>query len=512
MSTTTERTRDEPPVGAEEAAPGQDESVRLRAATRAEQRAVLRGWRASRAAQAKQKAEEKAARERAWAGLRVHERQGATLRDRKRAARRGAYAPRAAGAPTTTRQGEILNPAVLAAPTGTDGIAVGVDNLTRAMITHDPFTAYQAKQISSPGVIVLGLVGSGKSSLVKTVYVLRPLTFRRRRAVVVDRKDMGGVGEYTDVTGQLGGNHFPFRLGSDAGGCRLNPLDPQMLEVIGVARQRMLLRGMIERVNGGDLGAWERKGLRAAHRLVLERAEQDGRVPVLEDLIPQLGSMDHHLFDDFTPAARERVHEAGLTVRFVLEELLGEELDGLFNGPTTAGVNLDAKLTSFDISQLPESGPAAGLVMSVAQAWVIGQIRRDRGWATTFVVEEGWDMLSGSIGRTSKAMMLLARGWGLSMVSAMQHMRQVRGDSEAREMLQEPQTIHLYRQEREEDVQDCITNFGLHPQSAETLRTQPQGAHLLKIGARPEIAVTHVRSAWEKRITDTDNQMEGWAG
>lgn len=227
--------------------------------------------------------------------------------------------------------------------------------------------------------------------------------------------------------------------------------------------------------------------------------------------MPLLGAMDHHLYGEMSPGAKERLHEAGLGVRFLLEELLADELEGLFNGPTTARINLDAKLTSFDISQLPESGPAAALVMSVAQAWVIGQIRRDRGWATTFVVEEGWDMLSGSIGRTSKAMMLLARGWGLSMVSAMQHIRQVRGDSQAREMLQEPQTIHLYRQEREEDVQDCITNFGLHPQSAETLRHQPAGSHLLKIGPRPEIAVRHVRSEWEQRITDTDNQMEGWA-
>lgn len=511
MTTTTDRPGNDPQVLVEDPAPGQGDDATLREATRAERRGVLREMRAHRRARAKAKADEKAAQQRAWAGLDPHERQGPRLRDHKRAAKRGAYAPQAAGAPTTTRQGEILNPAVLAAPTGPEGIAVGVDKLTRTMVTHDPFTAYRAKQISSPGVIVLGLIGSGKSSLVKTVYVLRPLTFRRRRAVVVDRKDMGGVGEYTDVTGELGGNHFPFRIGADAGGCTLNPLDPQILEVIGVARQRMLLRGMIERVNGVDLNQWERKGLRTAHQLLLRRAEHIGRAPVLEDLIPLLGNMDHDLYADFSAAAKERVHEAGLGVRFLLEELLSEELDGLFNGPTSAGVNLDAKLTSFDISQLPESGPAAGLVMSVAQAWVIGQIRRDRGWATTFVVEEGWDMLSGSIGRTSKAMMLLARGWGLSMVSAMQHIRQVRDDSEAREMLQEPQTVHLYKQEREEDVQDCITNFGLDPQSADTLRNQPAGSHLLKIGSRPEIAVRHVRSDWEKRITDTDNQMQGWA-
>lgn len=510
MTTTTDRRADDPQVLVEEPPAGPGDGSSLRAATRAERRGIARGLRARRRARAKAKADTKEAQQQAWAGLQLHERQGPQLRDRKQAAKRGAYAPQAEGAPTTTRQGEILNPAVLAAPTDPDGIAVGVDKLTSAMVTHDPFTAYRAKQISSPGVIVLGLIGSGKSSLVKTVYVLRPLTFRRRRAVVVDRKDMGGVGEYTDVTSELGGNHFPFRIGSGAGGYTLNPLDPQMLEVIGVARQRMLLRGMIERVNGVDLNQWERKGLRTAHRLLLHRAERAGQVPVMEDLIPLLGNMDHDLYADFSPGAKERVHEAGLGVRFLLEELLSDELDGLFNGPTTAGVNLDAKLTSFDISQLPESGPAAGLVMSVAQAWVIGQIRRDRGWATTFVVEEGWDMLSGSIGRTSKAMQLLARGWGLSMVTAIQHIRQVRTDSEAREMLQEPQTVHLYKQEREEDVQDCINNFGLNPQSADTLRNQLSGAHLLKIGSRPEIAVQHVRSGWEERITDTDNQMQRW--
>ena len=70
-----------------------------------------------------------------------------------------------------------------------------------------------------------------------------------------------------------------------------------------------------------------------------------------------------------------------------------------------------------------------------------------------------------------------------------------------------PQTIHLFQQERAEDVQACIENFNLDPQTAETLRNQQQGHHLLKIGRAPEIPIEHVRSGFERGLSDTDSAM-----
>lgn len=66
------------------------------------------------------------------------------------------------GAPTTTRQAEVLNTAIIGSPTDERGVVIGVDRISAAMIAHDPFTAYEAKHITSPNVCVLGMIGSGK--------------------------------------------------------------------------------------------------------------------------------------------------------------------------------------------------------------------------------------------------------------------------------------------------------------------------------------------------------------
>lgn len=447
--------------------------------------------------------------ENTWEGLDIHTPRGAVLRNNPRAARRGAYAPRFQGAPTTTRQGGILNPALLAQPSHTDAIAIGNDKLTRSMVAHDPFSAYHRKEITSPSVIILGIIGSGKSSLLKTVYVARPIIMHKRRVIVADRKDQNGEGEYGDLVRSLGSEPFKMLIGSDKGGTVLNVLDPNITAVIGQHQVLSLIRAMIERAdNGQTLTKWENEALRVALSTTLRDADNNGRVPVLSDLIARCGRMDgHHEWDDLRPNAQDRMHEAGLGLRFVLNRTISEEMEGLFDGPTSAHVNLASKLTSFDISQLPENSPAAGMVMAIAQTWALGRIRQERGWATYFCVEEGWDMISGPIGRALKAQQLLARGLGLATVTAMHHIRQVAAEADGREMLQEPQTIHLFRQEREEDVAACIANFGLDPQSADTLRNQPEGHHLLKIGTNPEIPIEHIRSTLETHLTDTDAAM-----
>jgi hypothetical protein len=77
---------------------------------------------------------------------------GSTLRKKAGRARRGFYAPALAGAPTTTRQAEILNTAIIGAPTGTHGIVTGRDVLSRTAIAHDPVTGYNGtpRTVSSP--------------------------------------------------------------------------------------------------------------------------------------------------------------------------------------------------------------------------------------------------------------------------------------------------------------------------------------------------------------------------
>ena len=68
---------------------------------------------------------------------------GTQLRARSGRAGRGFYGPALRGAPSTTRQAEVLNSAVIGAPTGTSGIVTGRDVLSKTSIAHDPVTAYK---------------------------------------------------------------------------------------------------------------------------------------------------------------------------------------------------------------------------------------------------------------------------------------------------------------------------------------------------------------------------------
>lgn len=447
--------------------------------------------------------------------------QGYLVRRSGRKARNGWYAPLAAPSLTSTRQGQILNTALVAAPTDAQGTLIGRDRLSNTPVAHDPFTAYERGTITSPAVVVLGVIGSGKSSLLKTVYVLRALILRQRRVVVMDKKDRAGEGEYAELTRQLGSEPLRFVVGG--GGRTLNILDPTILAGSGIAGQARLLVALAELANdGASLDKWEKAALRAAHRATLRTAESEARVPLLEHLLHQLGQVTQALrttgsaieqdvalgdFADYSPAALERMHQAGLGVRHLLSALLSDELAGLFDGPTSAGVQLSQRLTTFDISQLPDDGPAVSMVMAVANVWLLGTLRNQRGLRTNFIAEEGWDLVGGPGGRVFQRNSKLARGLGLSNIAALHHIADIPPNDPAVAMLKEAQTVHLYRQDREDDIDAVIRLYGLDVGTRATLANLADGHHLLKIGNRREIHVEHIRSRLERELTNTDEAM-----
>lgn len=424
-----------------------------------------------------------------------------------RKARSGWYAPTATASLTSTRQAEVLNTALVAAPTGPVGVLVGRDRLSQMPVAHDPYEAYARKIVTSPNVAVLGCVGAGKSSLIKTAYVLRPLILRGRRAVVMDRKDRNGEGEYSETCRELGGRPLHFVLGGS--GTRLNILDPLISagSQDGAAGQARLLIALAELANDSHpLDKWEKAALRTAHRAALRQAEADDVVPVLEHLLKQL-PLPQPEYVDYSPAAMERIHQAGLGVHHLLSALLADELAGLFDGPTSQHVRLNDRLTVFDLSQLPGEGPAASMVIAVANVWLMGTLRGQRGLRTNFVAEEGWDLVGGPGGKVFQRNAKLARGLGLSNIAALHHVADIPESDPAIAMLKEAQTTHLFRQDNAADVDAVVSMFGLDLGARATLRDLSNGHHLLKIGNRREIHVEHLRSTLETSVTDTDEAM-----
>ena len=431
---------------------------------------------------------------------------------RGRFGRRGFLKVLREGAPTTTRQAEVLNTAIIGSPTDERGVVIGIDRISAAMIAHDPFTAYEAKHITSPNVCVLGMIGAGKSSLIKTVYVERPLLLKDRRAVVVDKKMREGEGEYAQLTRRFGGEPFRFEPGTAGPGSTcMNVLDEVILAGGGPAQQIQLLAAMAEQAGTGQLDEWHHKALRTAYRATMRAFELGvpGRaVPVLPDLVEQFG---HVLagaeFTGLRPATLDLLEERAWSMRLRFERMLGQDLQGMFDRETSRHVVLHPKLTTFDISALPEDGPATSMVMVVANAWLMGMLTGHRGLRTNFIAEEGWHLLGGPGGKVIRSKSKLSRGLGLSIVAAIHHISDIPADSEAVAMIKEAQTIHLFRQEHDDDIADCVRYFNLEHSNGASLGTLAQGDHLLKVGTRKEIKVQHIRTAGEIAFTETDSAL-----
>ena len=70
---------------------------------------------------------------------------------------------------------------------GADGVFVGQDLYSGGSFVYDPWVLYARGIITAPNVVLAGIVGSGKSSLAKSLYT-RSLPFGRRVYVPTTRR------------------------------------------------------------------------------------------------------------------------------------------------------------------------------------------------------------------------------------------------------------------------------------------------------------------------------------
>ncbi|MDN5901125.1 MAG: ATP-binding protein, partial [Brachybacterium sp.] len=99
---------------------------------------------------------------------------------------------------------------------GSQGVFIGQDLYSGGSFVYDPWVLYANGVITAPNVVVAGIVGSGKSSLAKSLYT-RSLGFGRRVYIPGDPK-----GEHTAVAEAVGGRAIKLGHGLPS---RLNPLD-----------------------------------------------------------------------------------------------------------------------------------------------------------------------------------------------------------------------------------------------------------------------------------------------
>jgi hypothetical protein len=376
-----------------------------------------------------------------------------------------------------------------------DGVVIGTDLLGGAF-RYDPFFLYRAGVISNPNMVVMGQIGRGKSAFVKS-YLWRQ-SLLGRQAWVVDPK-----GEYSRLAEAWGVK--PLRL-QPGGTVRLNPLD------LGRGRAE-LLGALLE-------GAFERP-LSPRERACLEVAIDDAAsceglatVPlVVEALLSPTPQAAASLRTDVTT-----LQEDGRDVALELRRLVHGDLAGMFDGPTTPGIDLSAPLVVLDLSPLYHS-QALGTLMTCALAWLGAFLSRRPGGQCLLVIDEAWAILARpGVARWLQASWKLSRAWGVANVAVIHHVSDLAAagpdGSEtvklAQGLLADSETVVVYAQPPGE-LERSVAWLGLNETEAGLLPRLGRGVALWKVGG-DSFLVEHVMSDAERSLTATDAKMLGREG
>lgn len=424
----------------------------------------------------------------------------------------GWYEPLPAPILSTTRQAEALRLGV-ASRSGSERALVMCQDLESGQeIYSDPKSDYAMEDgPRSPTRLLVGDVSFGKSTFLKCNAVVRPLLVGRR-VVVLDKKlqrdEDSRQGEYGPVCKLLGVE--PLRFATDGTGMRINALDPRIVTTGGTTQgpgQTVLLRAILLEALGRPISELEGKALRMAHAQAVGVARNEGYVADVRHVVEALKRPDVEAAKQ-EMVKRGQLREWGLEAQFALERCVEEDLAGLIDGPTDPRVQVNPTLTSFDLSTLPDTGPALKIVMAIVSTWLGSILSTQRVQVPThFVVEEGWHLTEGSFGEVARRNTKLARGTGLINEFAFHHLSDVPPGSPAMAMIKEAGTAAFYRQSKDEDAAAVIREFSLPPDMSMTLKGLEKGVFALWQGTRPLRMVQLIRSDIEAMVADTDSAM-----
>ena len=414
--------------------------------------------------------------------------------------------PRVPAHVATTRHLCAAYPLATEAGLGHEGVLIGRD-LLGGSFTYDPFDLYRSGVVTNPNMVVFGQIGRGKSSFVKS-YLWRQSVFGRR-AWVVDPK-----GEYGPLARAWGVRPVALRPGGDV---RLNPLDtggPEAGDAADAWRRRVeLTASLAVACLGRDLLPRERAAVDAALADATARAARSGRsAPVLPEVVEAL-------LDPGAEAARAlrtdptRLMEDGRDVALELRRLVHGDLRGMFDGPTTGGLRLDAPLVVLDLSAVYNS-PALGVLMACATAWLQSAVRAEHRHRVIVVVDEAWAILSNlGVARWLQASWKLSRALGIANMAVLHRLSDLRsvgaGDSEqvglAEGLLADSETRVVYAQSPGE-VERSADLLGLTDTEVALVAQLRRGVALWKVGRR-SFLVEHRLASDEVALVDTDAAM-----
>lgn len=387
---------------------------------------------------------------------------------------------------------------------GSDGVFVGQDLYSGSSFIYDPWVLYARGQITAPNVVLAGIVGSGKSSLAKSLYT-RSIPFGRRVYVPSDPK-----GEHTPVAEAVGGKAIALGRGMTS---RLNPLDeghrPASIDdeqwtAQVAARRRDLLGSLAETVLDRRLTPVEHTAIDIALADTVRTAD----VPVLPLVVDRLLSPDPA--DD----SEHRLADDGRLVAHALRRLVAGDLAGLFDGPSTVRFDPTLPMVSLDLSRVTENVALISVLMTCASAWMESALLDPDGGQRWVVYDEAWRLMSHpALLRRMDAHWRLARHYGIANMLIFHKLTDLDnvGDqgsamrSLASSLLANAETRIIYRQETDQ-LGSTAAALGLTSTEQALLPALGTGQGLWRIKSRSFLA-QHQLHPSELELWQSDRRM-----
>lgn len=376
---------------------------------------------------------------------------------------------------------------------GGRGAYIGQDRYANSSFCYDPWTLYDDGVITGPSAVIAGQIGFGKSALIKT-YLARQIMFGRR-AIVVDPK-----GEYDRLAAWF--DTVPILL-KPHGTVRLNPLDGR----VGRDGQLALLSAIL----ASSLGRGLQPAEHAAIDLALTHASRDGE--------PTLPAVQHHMLNPEAGSAQaiaatvESLAADGRPCALELRRLCEGDLAGMFDGPTSAVVDLDSPVVVFDMRSVLGS-PALGVLMTCVAAWLEGQLRTEDSAKRIVVLDEAWALVS-----DLATAAFLQRSWKLARSHGVQNVLVVHrlsdltaaGDHGSRlariaEGLLSDSETRILLSQSPADLGRTRELIGLSANEVAHVASLARGEALWRVGHR-SFVVQHRISDAERWLIDTDAAM-----
>jgi hypothetical protein len=387
---------------------------------------------------------------------------------------------------------------------GSNGVFVGQDLYSGGSFVYDPWVLYRAGVITAPNIVLAGIVGSGKSSLAKSLYT-RSMPFGRRVYVPGDPK-----GEHTAVANAVGGRAIVLGHGMTT---RLNPLDeghrPSTVTDTEwnsqvASRRRDLIGALTETVLDRGLTPLEHTAIDIALRDAVRSAD----VAVLPMVV------DRILAPNPADDPDGRLAEDGRLVGHALRRLVAGDLQGLFDGPSTVRFDPSLPMVSLDLSRVAENSTLISVLMTCASAWMESALSDPNGGQRWVIYDEAWRLMQyPALLRRMDAQWRLARHFGIANMLVFHKLSDLDnvGDSGsamralASSLLANAETRIVYRQEPDQ-LGSTAAALGLTGTEQRLLPTLGTGQGLWKIKDR-SFVVQHQLHPRELAAFDTTQKM-----